>query len=390
MTLSPPSLQSFSAGLLASIVGTASSFAVVVQGLLAVGASSDQAASGLMALSIAMGSCAIVAALATRMPISIAWSTPGAALLATGGAVEGGFPAAVGAFILCAFLIIAAGLFRPLGRAVAAIPMPLANAMLAGVLFGLCLAPARAIGEFPTEALTIIVVWAFAFRFRRLYAVPLAVLTTAILIYITADPAQFGGLSVLTRPVLVMPEFTVGAAIGIGLPLFIVTMASQNIPGMAVLSVNNYFPDGGRLFSLTGVFSLLAAPFGGHAVNLAAITAAMCAGEDADPDPKRRYWAAAFSGFFYILFGLVAAAATTFIAAAPPVLIEAVAGLALIGAFANSLMAATREAETREAAILTFLITASGLSFFGVSGAFWGLIAGGGFMALMRFRRNAP
>ena len=218
--------------------------------------------------------------------------------------------------------------------------------MLAGVLFGLCLAPARAIGEFPAEA--------------------------------------------LTRPVFVMPEFTAGAAIGIGLPLFIVTMASQNIPGMAVLSANNYYPDGGRLFSLTGFFSLLAAPFGGHAVNLAAITAAMCAGEDADPDPKRSYWAAAVSGFFYILFGLVAAAATTFIAAAPPVLIEAVAGLALIGAFSNSVMAATRDAETREAAVLTFLVTASGLSFFGVAGAFWGLIAGGDFMALMRFRRNSP
>jgi len=381
-----PSLQTISAGILASIVGFASSFAVVVQGLLAVGASPAEAASGLMALSIAMGLCAVVAAFATRMPVAIAWSTPGAALLATSGAVDGGFAAAVGAFIVCAVAIIIAGLFKPLGRAVAAIPLPLANAMLAGVLFGLCLAPARAVGAFPVEALVIIVVWAVVFRFRRLFAVPAAVVAAAIMIGLTLDTGSLKDLPLLTAPVLIVPEFSLGAIIGIGLPLFIVTMASQNIPGMAVLTANNYHPNAGRLFSLTGVFSLAAAPFGGHAVNLAAITAAMCAGEDADPDPKRRYWAAVTGGGLYVLFGLFAGAATAFIAAAPPVLIEAVAGLALLGAFGGSLMAATKDAEHREAAMITFLVTASGLSFFGISGAFWGLIAGGGFMGLMHLR----
>ncbi|WP_417685861.1 benzoate/H(+) symporter BenE family transporter [Roseibium sp.] len=381
-----PSLQAASAGILAAIVGSASSFAVVVHGLSAVGATPEQAASGLMALCIAQGLAAILASLVTRMPISMAWSTPGAALLATGGAVEGGFPAAVGAFIVCALLIILAGLFRPLGRAVAAIPLPLANAMLAGVLFGLCLAPAKAVGTFPLEALTIIAVWAVAFRFKRLFAVPIAVATTAILIYLTSDPAQFQGIAGLTKPVFVMPDFTPGAAIGIGLPLFIVTMASQNIPGMAVLAVNDYRPDGGRLFSLTGFFSLLAAPFGGHAVNLAAITAAMCANEDAEPDRTRRYWASTICGAFYLVFGLLAGTATAFISIAPPVLIEAVAGLALIGALSGAIIGATKDADTREAAVITFLVTASGLSFFGISGAFWGLIAGGGFMALQSWR----
>lgn len=384
-----PSIQTLSAGLLASIVGFASSFAIVVQGLIAVGASPDEASSGLMALSIAMGLCAIAAALATRMPVTVAWSTPGAALLASSGIIEGGFSAAVGAFILCAILIITAGLFRPLGRAVAAIPAPLANAMLAGVLFGLCLAPVRAVGASPVEALAIIVTWAVAFRFFRLYAVLLAMIMTVILTLVTGGPIPFADFDVISQPVLVTPSFSLEAAISIAFPLFIVTMASQNIPGIAVLAVNGYHPDGGRLFSLTGVFSLLAAPFGGHAVNLAAITAAMCAGEESDPDPKRRYWAAIANGVFYIFFGLLAGAATGFIASAPPFLIEAVAGLALIGAFGHSVMAATKEPETREAAVLTFLVTASGLSLFGISGAFWGLLAGGGFMALMSFRRSS-
>jgi benzoate membrane transport protein len=187
-------------------------------------------------------------------------------------------------------------------------------------------------------------------------------------------------------PVVVTPSFSLAAIIGIALPLFIVTMASQNIPGMAVLNANGYRPDAGRLFWSTGLFSLAAAPLGGHAVNLAAITAALCAGSDAHPDPQRRYWAAAVAGFVYILFGLVAGAATAFISASPPILIEAVAGLALLGAFGSALLAAMNAPADREAAVITFLVTASGLSFFGISGAFWGLVAGGAVLALTRWR----
>ena len=380
------SIQAVAAGMLAAFVGFASTFAVIVQGLIAVGASQEEAASGLMALSISMGVCAIWLSLRTRLPISVAWSTPGGALLATSGTVEGGFAVAVGAFVVCGMLIVVAGLWRPLGRWVAAIPAPLANAMLAGVLLGLCLAPVKAVAQTPALGLTIVLVWALVARFRRLYAVPVAVLVTAVLIVASThvDSAAMGSL--LPLPVLVTPRFTFAAIIGIALPLFIVTMASQNIPGMAVLGVNGYRPAPGRLFTTTGVFSLLAAPFGGHAVNLAAITAAICAGPDAHPDPRRRYWAAVVGGIGYVLFGLTATAAIAFINAAPPILIQAVAGLALLGAFGGSMMAAVSAPKDREAAIITFLVTASGITFAGISGAFWGLLAGGAVMALARWK----
>jgi benzoate membrane transport protein len=383
------SLQALAAGVLAAFVGFASSFAVIIAGLIGVGASQAEAASGLMALSISMGVCAIVLSLKTKMPISIAWSTPGAALLATTGPVAGGFSAAVGAFIVTGALIVVAGLWKPLGRAVAAIPPPLANAMLAGVLLGLCLAPVRAVAQLPVLGLAIVVAWAVMARIKRLYAVPVAALLTIALIAATAHLAPDALGSLWPEPVGVVPSFPLAAIIGIALPLFIVTMASQNIPGMAVLNANGYRPDAGRLFWSTGLFSLAAAPFGGHAVNLAAITAALCAGSDAHPDPQRRYWAAAVAGFVYVLFGLVAGAATAFISASPPILIEAVAGLALLGAFGSALLAAMNAPADREAAVITFLVTASGLSFFGISGAFWGLVAGGAMLALTRFRAGA-
>lgn len=383
------SVQSLFMGVLTAFVGFASSFAVVLQGLKGVGATDVEAASGLMALSVSMGLCAIVLSATTRLPVSIAWSTPGAALLASAGVVEGGFAAAVGAFIICALLIIVAGLFRPLGRAVAAIPAPLANAMLAGVLIGLCFAPVKAIAFNPLYGLPIVLAWIVVGAVKRLWAVPAALLAFALVLAFGVEiPA--GGLAgvaqSLTPPAeFVAPVFNLAALVSIALPLFIVTMASQNIPGIAVLKVNHYEPKPGPLFAVTGFFSLLSAPFGGHAVNLAAITAAMCAGEDAHPDPKRRYWAALISGVGYIVLGLLAGAVTAFVALAPPILIQAVAGLALVGAFSSSAMSAFKEVEAREAAAITFLVTASGVSLAGVSGAFWGLVAGG----LMLLLQNA-
>jgi benzoate membrane transport protein len=380
------SARALLAGLLAAFVGFASSFAVIVQGLTAVGATREEAASGLLAVSIAMGVCGVILSLRARLPISVAWSTPGAALLATTGLVEGGFAAAVGAFLLSGALIVLAGLFRPLGRWVAAIPAPLANAMLAGVLLGLCLAPVKAVAETPALGLPVVLAWAVVARIRRIYAVPAAVIMAAVLIAATTHPdaAAMGTLWPVAVPVF--PAFTPAAAIGIAVPLFIVTMASQNIPGMAVLHVNGFRPPAPPLFRATGVFTLLAAPFGGHAVNLAAITAALCAGEDAHPDPSRRYWAATAAGVAYILFGLGAGAATGFLAASPPILIEAVAGLALLGAFGSALMAAVADPASREAAVICFLVTGSGVTLLGISGAFWGLVAGGAMMALGRVR----
>ena len=375
------------AGVLAGFVGFASSFAVVLRGLTAMGASPAQAASGLMALAIAMGVCAILLSLWRREPVSIAWSTPGAALLASSAAPAGGFAAAVGAFLACGVLIVIAGSWRPLGRAVSAIPASLANAMLAGVLLNLCLAPVRAVGLQPAIAIPVIVVWAVVWRFWRLYAVPASVVVLVALLLAKGG----GGQSVtwLAEPVLVAPAWPGAAMIGVAVPLFLVTMASQNIPGIAVLAVNGYRPPSGRLFQVTGLFSLLAAPFGGHAVNLAAITAALCAGPDAGPDPKKRYWAAIVAGATYVLFGLLAGGATSLIAVSPPILIEAIAGLALLGSLGGALAGAIADAEGREAAMITFLVTASGLGFWGISGAFWGLLAGAAMRALIRWRPSA-
>ena len=376
--------QAVFAGLLAAFVGFASTFAVVLKGLMAVGASPEQAASGLMALSVAMGLCAILLSLSRREPISIAWSTPGSALLAASAMPEGGFPAAVGAFLASGVLIVLAGMWRPLGRAVAAIPSSLANAMLAGVLLNLCLAPVRAVAALPMLALPVILVWACMGRVNRLYAVPAAVAAMLALLMVLGGSPGGAPTRWLAHPVWVWPVWSPAALIGLALPLFLVTMASQNIPGMAVLSVNGYTPPAGPLFRVTGLFTLLAAPFGGHAVNLAAITAALCAGPDAHPDPARRYWAAAVAGAAYIILGLLAGAAAGLIAVSPPVLIEAVAGLALLGALGGALSGAVSAADGREAALVTFLVTASGLSVFGVSGAFWGLLAGAAMRALSR------
>ena len=382
------SAQALFMGLLTAFVGFASSFAVVLHGLQAVGATDAQAASGLMAVSISMGVCAIVLSAATRLPISIAWSTPGAALLASTGAIEGGFNAAVGAFLVCAGLIIVAGLFKPLGRAVAVIPAPLANAMLAGVLIGLCFAPVKAIGFNPLLGLPIVIAWIVVGAFKRLWAVPAALAAFALVLAFGIDipDGALGSLeqSLVPTVEIVWPVFNLAGLVSIALPLFIVTMASQNIPGIAVLKVNHYDPKPGLLFAVTGLFSLLSAPFGSHAVNLAAVTAAMCAGQDAHPDPKRRYWAALIAGVGYVVFGLLAGAVTAFVALAPTILIEAVAGLALVGAFSSSAMSAFQAPDSREAAAITFLVTASGVSFGGISGAFWGLIAGGLMLVLSR------
>ena len=358
------SAQAIMAGCLAGIVGFSSSFVIVIHGLQAAGATPNEATSGMMALSIAMGLGGVILSLMTKMPVSVAWSTPGAALLTTTGFIEGGFAGAVGAFLVSSLLLIIAGIFRPLGRAVAAIPAPLANAMLAGILLHLCLAPVHAINESPLSGVLIIVVWAITARFNRFLAVPAA-------------------------PLAVMPVFSVSAILSVAFPLFIVTMASQNIPGVAILAANGFKPEPGPLFTVTGVLSLLSNPFGGHAVNLAAITAAMCAGPDAHSEPKRRYWAGIASGVVYILFGIFAGAATSIIGIAPPIYIEAVAGLALIGAFSTALFSALSDIKFREPAAITFLVSASGLMNFGAGSAFWGLIAGGLMIALRHKGRAA-
>lgn len=367
-------------GLLVAFVGSASSFAVVLQGLRAVGATEDQASTGLMALFIAMGLGGIYLAQKYRMPISVAWSTPGAALLINSGPIEGGFGVAVGAFIISALLVILAGQIKPFGTLINKIPAAIANAMLAGILVILCFAPFKAIAFNPALGLPIVLAWLIVGRFNKILAVPAALIAFIIVVVLAIElPADSGAqLAAAFPPKLdwVMPEFSLPALFGLALPLFFVNMASQNIPGLTVLRVHDYDAPAGDLFTTTGIFSLFATPFGAHGVTLAAITAAMCASEEAHPDPQKRYWAAIVAGIAYVLLGLAAGVAATFITLAPSILIEAVAGLALIGAFAGAAKGAFEREDHREAAAVTFLISASGVSFFGVAGAFWGLLAG--------------
>ena len=389
----PPG-QTIYAGFLAAFVGFAGSFAVVIQGLIGAGATPGQAASGLLALSLACGVCAIILSFTSRLPVAIAWSTPGAALLASGTIAESGFASAVGAFMVCAIAFIAAGLWRPLGRAVSAIPKHLANAMLAGVLIGLCFAPFKAITEHPWLGLPILSAWIVGGFLHRLAGIPMALVAFALVVTFGLDtPPSAVSLqgSFFSLPLeWTTPSFSWNAILSISVPLFLVTMASQNIAGAAVIQSFGYTTKPGPWFATTGVFSFLSAPFGGHAVNLAAITAALCAGDDAHDDPGKRYWASVFMGVGMIIFGLASGSVIAFVSLSPPILLEGVAGLALIGAFTGSAVAAFENPRHRESSAITFLFAASGVSLLGVAGAFWGLVAGAAMTAVQtRLRRPA-
>lgn len=379
-------LQPILLGLLASFVGFTSSFTVVLQGFSAMGATPAQAASGLTIITFAMGALGASFSFRTRMPVAIAWSTPGAALLVATAAPEGGFAVAVGAFIVSGLLIMLAGLWRPLLRAVEGIPAPIANAMLAGVLLDLCVAPARAVGVVPGIALPVVLVWLVMLRLARLWAVPAAVAVAAVLVAVLLPWPEGGMAGAGPGLVFVAPRFEIGAMLGIGVPLFLVTMASQNVPGIAVLGAFGYRPDTRGVFLATGGASALGALAGGQMINFAAITAAMCAGPEAHPDPARRWMAACANGFGYMAWALFAGVAAAAVALAPPVLIQAVAGLALLGSMSGALQGAVADERLRVPAVLCFVTCASGLSVFGVGAAFWGLLAGLGAAAVLRLR----
>lgn len=382
-------IQPVVAGLLAAFVGFASTFTVVLAGFAAVGATPAQAASGLMVVSVVQGLLSLGLSLTSRLPISIVWSTPGSALLIATGAVAGGYAAAEGAFVVAALLIVAAGLVRPFGRLVEAIPSGLANAMLAGVLFEICLAPVEAAKTSPHLILPIVLAWALALRFARRWAVPIAVAVTAlVIVFVTRLPAgAFSGAG--PRLVLSVPVFRWDVVGGLAVPLFIVTMASQNIPGAAVLRANGYRPNLPAVFVWTGLAGALNAFGSGGLVNLAAITAALCAGPEAHPDPAKRYWSSVAGGLAYVLLGLGAALMAAFVAAAPPSIVQAVAGLALMGTLAGALATALAAETDRLPVAVTFVTTASGLSVFGIGASFWGLLAGGLMLAIDRLPRRA-
>lgn len=366
-------------GLLAAFVGYSASFAIVLAGLTSMGATDAQAATGLFFATIGMGICSIWLPAVTRIPAAVAWSTPGAAFLAATATLPGSFSEASGALIFCAGLIVLTGFIPALGRIVAAIPKPIASGLLAGVLLKLCLAPALALGTIPLLVAPVLVAWLVGLTWNRLAAMPFAVVAFLVVLYFAVDtsgPAIQSSVVWLPALVPVPPIFTVQSFFSIALPLYLVTMAGQNIPGFAVLELNEYAVERQPLIRKTGLVSLAIAPFGSVPVNMSAITAAMMAGEDAGRDPATRYWAAITSGIAYVLLAFAAAVVTSLASIAPAALITAVAGLALIPALINSISAAFKEPTQMEAPALTFLIAASGMTLFGVSGAFWGVIAG--------------
>ncbi len=359
--------------LVAAIVGFGGTIALVVSAAVAVGANTEQIASWVTTICLAMVAETAILSWRHRMPIVTAWSTPGAALIAASSGFD--IHAAVGAFILTALALIATGLFSPLMKLVSRIPVSVSSGMLAGILSSFVIAAAKSAGVDPWLVLPLIA----AFFLLRLWNPALAVLgvliggiALATLLGLSQSVPAFA----VTIPVWIAPQFSFGAALGLALPLYLVTMASQNLAGLAVLRAADYHPPAGELISVTGLFSLLSAPFGGHTTNLAAISAAICTGPDAHPDHEKRWLTGPFYAFFYLVLALGGGYFVSVLAGLPKSLIALVAGLALMAPLANAMTIALSKESERTAAIAAFATTASGLAFFGIGSAFWGLVIG--------------
>ncbi|MGB3910746.1 MAG: benzoate/H(+) symporter BenE family transporter [Pseudolysinimonas sp.] len=369
--------QPIFAGIVAGVTGFASSFALLIAGLRNVGATDDEAASGLLVLCVVPGLVTVVLSAVYRIPISIVWSTPAAALLlASEGSAD--FRSAVGAFLLCGVLLVITGLWPWLARTVTRIPKPIASAMLAGILFPICLAPVTASVQEPLLALPIVLTWLALVRLAPRFAVPAAVVVTVIVVVLSSSAVDLSGARGFPVLAPVVPGLDPAIVFGLGIPIYLVTMAGQNVPGFAVLRTFGFeHPPARAIFVATGAGGLVAAPFGGAGLNLAAMTAAMAAGPDAHPDREKRWVAAVSAGGSLAVLGLLSGAATVLVAASPPILITAVAGLALLGALVAAVTAALEEPAHRLVAIVTFLVAVSGLSIAGIGSAFWALLVGG-------------
>ena len=395
------SLSTATAGFVAVLVGFTSSVAIVFQAAQAFAATPAQTGSWLWALGLGMGLCTLLPSLYLRKPVMVAWSTPGAAVLATAG-LAGGFSMAeaVGAFMVCAALITLFGVTGWFERVMQRLPLAIASGLLAGVLarFGM-----QAFVAAQTDLPLVLLMLAAYLLGRRITPRFVVPLTLVLAIGFVAVTQGFRGPTLefaLTVPVFVAPVFTLAAAVSLALPLFVVTMASQNLPGVAAIQAAGYGnPPGAaaeagvpisKIITLTGVATLVLAPFGGFALNLSAITAAICMGPESHPDRQRRYTAAVVCGAIYVLIGLFGAAIVAALTAFPQELIAAIAGLALLGTIANALHVALRDEAHREAALITFLVTLSGVVIGGVGAAFWGVLAGAAALFVQQYGLTRP
>ncbi|MCF5862984.1 benzoate/H(+) symporter BenE family transporter [Aeromonas veronii] len=378
----PFALPHLVAGFIAVMVGYTSSVILIIQAATAAGADTAQVASWLWTLGIGMGVSCIGLSLYYRMPVLTAWSTPGAALLI---ATLDNFTLAeaIGAFVISSLLITLCGISGWFDRLMKHIPAPLAAAMLAGVLLRFGLDLFKVAPQDPLLLGTLLLTFLLGRHLWPRYTMVL-VLGVGMLTCSVRGDLQLGTLHwQLASPVWTWPVFSLDALFGIALPLFIVTMTSQNMAGIAILRAHGYQPSTSSLIGWTGLTGLLLAPFGGYAFNLAAITAAICMGKEVDPDTKRRWPAAVWAGCFYLLTGCFGATVAALFSAFPAALVTCVAGLALLGTIGSSLHSALQEDEAREAALLTFIITASGISLLGIAAAFWGLLIG---LAIYQFQ----
>ena len=395
------SVTTATAGFVAVLVGFTSSVAIVFQAAQAFAATPAQTGSWLWALGLGMGLCTLLPSLYLRKPVMVAWSTPGAAVLATAG-LAGGFSMAeaVGAFMVCAALITLFGVTGWFERVMQRLPLAIASGLLAGVLarFGM-----QAFVAAQTDLPLVLLMLAAYLLGRRITPRFVVPLTLVLAIGFVAVTQGFRGPTLefaLTVPVFVAPVFTLAAAVSLALPLFVVTMASQNLPGVAAIQAAGYGnPPGAaaeagipisKIITLTGVATLVLAPFGGFALNLSAITAAICMGPESHPDRQRRYTAAVVCGAIYVLIGLFGAAIVAALTAFPQELIAAIAGLALLGTIANALHVALRDEAHREAALITFLVTLSGVVIGGVGAAFWGVLAGAAALFVQQYGLTRP
>jgi benzoate membrane transport protein len=363
------------AGFVAVLVGFTSSAAIVFSAAQALGATPEQMVSWMWALGIGMGVTSLGLSLWYRQPVLTAWSTPGAAVLAVSQGVS--LPEATGAFMVCALLIMLAGYSGWFERLMSKIPLALASALLAGVLARFALDAVGAVGHAPVLVLAMTLSYLLGRRWWPRWSVPVVLLVGMA---VAALQGQLHVSSVVWSwgmPVWVSPTWSWAAMVSVALPLFVVTMASQNLPGVAAQRASGFDIPVSPVVGVTGLASLVLAPFGGYALNLAAITAAICMGEEAHADPSRRYTASVAAGLLYIALGLAGGTIVSLMAAFPQALVLAVAGLALLGTMASGLAVAVKDEQHREAALLTFLVTLSGVTVAGVGSAFWGVVVGG-------------
>ncbi|MBZ9867590.1 benzoate/H(+) symporter BenE family transporter [Mesorhizobium sp. CA15] len=369
----------------AAIVGFGGTLALVIAAAEAVGATQIETASGVTAICLAMVVECLWLSWRTKMPVITAWSTPGLALIAA----SSGFtmPQAVGAFMVTGILLVATGLFKPLTRLIAKIPASVASGMLAGILVSFAVNAVKAIPADPWLILPLIAAF-FAIRlFNPALSVLVVLIGGGLAAFLTGRVGSLPApeLSTLT---LIAPQFTASAIIGLALPLYLVTMASQNLSGLAVLRAAGYHPEPGTLIGVTGLFSLLSAPFGAATTNLAAISAAICTGPDVHPDPAERWKTGPFYALAYLIFAIFGASLVAIFAVLPQSLIVLVAGLALTAPLANALSIALKDEAERMPATVTFAVTASGLTLLGVGAAFWGLVAGMAVLFLEKLKKR--